>query len=78
MQMEVFEPNIGNRIVLNEPGKTYEEIIKDFFAKVLELPQEEALITLWTLALELSFAAIESHLSDRFAILFKDVDGELS
>lgn len=75
--MEVFAPNIGNRIVVNEAAKTYEEIIKDFFARVLELPQEEALITLWTLALELSFAAIESHLSDRFAVLFKDIDGEM-
>lgn len=78
MQLDVFAPNIGNRIVLDEPGKTYEEIIKDFFARVLDLPQEQALIMLWTLALELSFAAIESHLSERFAVLFMDLDSEIS
>ncbi len=63
-----------SRIVLDEPCTSYEEVIKDFFAQVLELPPEEAMIALWTLALDLSFAAIESQYSDRLASMFKDVD----
>jgi hypothetical protein len=77
MQLEVFSANATTPLVLDETAKTYEEIIKDFFARVLDLPRDEALLTLWSLALELSFAAIESQFSDRFTGLFKDIDGEI-
>lgn len=65
---------VSNRIVLDEPCTSYEEVIKDFFAQVLELPPEEAMIALWTLALDLAFAAIENQYSDRFAAMFRDLD----
>lgn len=58
------------RIVLDEPAETFEEIIRDFFAGVLELPTEEAFIQLWRVAIELSFAAIENHYSTLFGTLF--------
>ena len=64
----------ADRIVLNERCTTYEEVIKDFFAQVLELPTEEALIALWTLAFDLAFNTIESQYSERFASLFKEGD----
>lgn len=65
---------VANRIVLNEPCSSYEEVIKDFFAQVLELPTEEAVIALWTLAFDLAFNTIESQYSERFAPLFKDTE----
>ena len=55
-------------------NKSIEEILKDFFTRVLEFPRDEALIMLWTLAFDLSFSAIEHHLSDRLNLLFQDLD----
>lgn len=65
---------VTNRLVINEPCSTYEEVLKDFFAGILELPPEEAMVKLWTLALELAFLGIESQYTDRFASLFQDTD----
>src|ERR1700738_4114907 len=54
-QETLFSGNSPDRFVLNEPKTTYEEILKDFFVRVLERPNDEALILLWTLAFEMSF-----------------------
>lgn len=58
------------RIELNESKTTYEEILKDFFARVLERPSDEALIMLWTLAFEMCFFTIEQHAAERLQSLF--------
>jgi len=63
-----------SRIVLDEPCTSYEEVIKDFFARVLEMPPEEGMIALWTLALDLAFATVESQYHDRLARMFKDLE----
>lgn len=63
-----------HRIVIDEPCTSYEGVIKDFFAQMLELPPEEAMVRLWTLALDLAFASIESQYADRFAELFKEME----
>ncbi len=73
-QEDIFHAEMRGRIELNEPKTTYEEILKDFFARVLERPSDEALIMLWTLAFEMSFAALEQHLSGRLKSLFGDMD----
>ncbi|HZO88273.1 MAG TPA: hypothetical protein VFB38_08030 [Chthonomonadaceae bacterium] len=73
-QEEIFEGSIRERFELNEPKTTYEEILKDFFARVLDRPSDEALIMLWTIAFEMSFAAIEQHLSLRLEPLFGDLN----
>ncbi len=74
MQQEVFQNRITDRIVLDEPANTYEEVIKDFFTRILDAPRDEAVVALWTLALDLSFAAIEYQYAERFANLFHDLD----
>jgi hypothetical protein len=74
MQEDVFQDSLRGRIELNEPKTTYEEILKDFFSRVLDFPRDEALIMLWTMAFDLSFAAIEHHLSDRLNALFQDIE----
>jgi hypothetical protein len=73
-QEDIFQAEMRGRIELNEPKTTYEEILKDFFARVLERPTDEALIMLWTLAFEMSFAALEQHLSGRLQALFGEMD----
>lgn len=74
MQEDVFQGRLRGPVVLNEPKTTYEEILKDFFARVLDFPKDEALIMLWTMAFDLSFSALELHLAERFEILFKDTE----
>lgn len=60
------------RIELNESKTTYEEILKDFFARALERPTDEAFIMLWSLAFEMSFFNIEQHAAERLQSLFGD------
>ncbi|MEN6371135.1 MAG: hypothetical protein ABFD64_03895 [Armatimonadota bacterium] len=74
MQEEVFQSRQTGRIVINESATTYEEVIKDFFTRILDSPRDEAFVALWTLALDLSFAAIEYQYAERFANLFQDLD----
>jgi hypothetical protein len=75
VQIDDFKASKGSgRIEINETATTYEEIIKDFFSRILDAPSEEAIIKLWTLALDLSFAAIEHQYADQFAKLLGDQD----
>jgi hypothetical protein len=73
---DVFRGQLRAPIVINEPKTTYEEILRDFFARVLDFPKDEALIMLWTMAFDLSFSSLEIHLADRFGALFGDHDGD--
>jgi hypothetical protein len=67
----------GQRIEINEPSTSYEEILKDFFAKVLNKPAEEAVVTLYVLAMDLAFSGIESHYAERLAHLFQDMENDV-
>jgi hypothetical protein len=70
MQFDVLGSNLKGRLILDERASSYEEIVKDFFSNVLELPQDESLMMLWLLAFDLVFSAIELHQADRFKALF--------
>jgi hypothetical protein len=74
MQFNVLGPELKGRIVLEEHASTYEEIVKDFFSKVLDLPKEEALMMLWLLSFDLVFSAIELQQADKFRSLFGDFE----
>ena len=73
-QEDIFDTPVRGRFELNETKTTYEEILKDFFARVLERPNDEALIMLWTLAFDLSFFNIEQHAAERLHSLFGDTN----
>jgi hypothetical protein len=75
-QEDMMPDNVRGRIELNESKTTYEEILKDFFARILDRPTEEALILLWLMAFEMSFYTIEQHVSDRFQTLFGDLNDD--
>jgi len=62
------------RIVIDEPATSYEEILRDFFSHVLEMPRDEAIIALWMLALEISFAGVHEQWADRFERLFQGTE----
>jgi len=72
MQEQMGRRERHGPIHLNEPKTTYEEILKDFFMRVLDMPKDDAIILLWTMAFDLSFTALEHHLADRFDALFGD------
>ncbi|MCC6730386.1 MAG: hypothetical protein IT208_13700 [Chthonomonadales bacterium] len=74
MNEREFGGRLRRRIEINEPKTTYEEILRDFFARVLDFPQDEALVLLWTMAFELSFANLEHHLADRLNSLFREAE----
>ncbi len=57
-----------------ENARTYEEVMKEFFVDVLELPPEKAVMLLWTLALDLTFAAIEHQYAEVLDPLFRTGD----
>lgn len=57
-----------------EPARSYEEVMQDFFARVLELPAEQAVILLWTTAIELAYAAIEHQYAESLDPLFRALE----
>lgn len=74
MQLGPIVPGVKGRIVLEESASTYEEIIKEFFVRVLEMPRDEAVILLWLLAFDLTFSAIELQHEDTLKSLFKELE----
>jgi hypothetical protein len=60
---------------LNEQAADYDEIVTQFFARVLETKPEqleETLMMLWLVAFELHFARLEDEYADRFASMFPE------
>lgn len=74
MQFGALGPHMKGRIVLEESASSYEEVLKDFFFRVLDLPKDEALTLLWLLAFDFAFSAIELQHNDRFKSLFAEFD----
>jgi len=74
MQRDVLSPRVKGRIILEEHASTYEEVVKEFFANVLKMPQDEAIMLLWLLAFDLVFSAIELHQADRFGSMFREYE----
>lgn len=64
----------GHHFVVDESARSYEEVMRTFFCRVLDLPPEKAIQMLWAVAFDLSYAVIESHESDRISHLFRGVD----
>lgn len=71
---DVLGSHIRERIVLDEHASTYEEVLKDFFTRVLELPKDEALMMLWLLAFDFAFSAIELQQAEHFKSLFGEYE----
>lgn len=74
MELGVLGPHLKGPIVLEEHASSYEEVLKDFFARVLTLPKDEALMLLWLLAFDLAFSAIELQQAEKFKSLFGEFD----
>ena len=70
-------PRSHGRFEIEETAKSYEEVMRTFFSRVLEMPCDVAIFQLWTVALELSYALIESQDAERLESLFRGMDDPL-
>jgi hypothetical protein len=62
------------RIRIDETARSYEEVMRTFFNRVLDMPPEKAVQMLWAVAFDLSYAVIESHDADRIGHLFRGLE----
>lgn len=76
MQFNVFGPEMKGRLILEEYASSYEEVMKDFFAKVLDMPKDEAIMMLWLLAFDFAFSAIEIQHDEKLKSLFKEFEDD--
>jgi len=77
LQQEAFQQARSSQTRFEMPveqARTFEEVIRDFFARTLEMPPEDAAPLLWLVALELAYAAIELHYSEQLDPLFRSLD----
>lgn len=75
MDTEMLDVKPGERIDITSSNvRSYEEAVKSFFAGVLEMPCEEALMKLYTVALDLAFSGIETDYAEKMASFFRDLD----
>ena len=81
MQAELFS-DVGageHGFEISETASDYNEIVTQFFARVLETKleqMEEALMMLWLVGFELHFARLEEEYEHRFAAMFGERDYE--
>lgn len=54
------QPASDKHFELNESAKSYEEVLRQFFARVLQYPSDEAATVLWLTAIELAFGGLET------------------
>ena len=71
VQREIGGIRRGRIVINHDPAHDFNDVISDFFSRVLDLPLEQAVILLWLLAVELHYARVEEEYSERFSSLFR-------
>lgn len=74
LNAEGGEPESGGRIVVEESARTYEEVMRTFLMRTLDMPTERAVIQLWKACAELTYAVVASNDADRLEHLFRGLD----
>ena len=74
LDLENLEAVRRGALVLDEDTSTFEEATKVYFRSVLDMPADKAVVRMWALAFELSFAVIETHEGERLSRLFDEPD----
>ena len=64
----------ADRFELDESARSYEEVMRSFLARTLDLPPDESIVMLWTVALDLSYAIIASRDALLIGHLFRDLE----
>lgn len=68
------EGQVPHTYKVDETARSYEEVMRTFFARALDLPTEQAVQMLWAVAFDLAYAIIESHDADRIGHLFRGLE----
>jgi hypothetical protein len=71
IQSEFSSPRRGPIVINQDPAHDFDDVIGDFFSRVLDLPLEKAVMLLWLLAVELHYARLEEEYEERFSSLFR-------
>ena len=66
----------GRYVLPDERATSYEEVLRQFFSDVLDAPRDDALIQVWTLALELAYAGLEEQDARQIGGLFREKEGD--
>lgn len=74
LPLESVVKDEAGRIHIDETARSYEEVMRTFFNRVLDLPSEKAAQMLWAVAFDLAYAVIESHDAERIGHLFRGID----
>lgn len=74
LNAEGADPQPGGRIVVEESARTYEEVMRTFLIRTLEMPSDRAVIQLWKACAELTYAVVASNDADRLEHLFRGLD----
>ncbi len=75
LQQDAYaERKVPRYVLESEAAQSFEEVVKDFFARVLDMPDHEAAILLWMVAFELAFAAIEHQYAEQLDPLFRSME----
>ena len=74
LNAEAVEPSPGERFVVDESARTYEEVMRTFLMRTLDMPSERAVIHLWKACAELTYAVVASNDADRLEQLFRGLD----
>ncbi|MHB9131434.1 MAG: hypothetical protein ACYDBB_10130 [Armatimonadota bacterium] len=59
--------------ISQEHAKNYEQIVTEFFARVIDFPTEQAVIHLWIFAAEMYFSQLGEQYAELSAMLSFDV-----
>jgi hypothetical protein len=59
-----------------ERARSYEEIVSEFFSRVLDYTPEKAVVLLWLLAFEQHFSMVEEDYVDRSLTLFGEGEAD--
>lgn len=72
------ESGEGDPYILDgaDRARSFEEIVAEFFSRVLDYPPEQAAIMLWLLAFEQHFATLQEDYSRRSLSLFGEIAPE--
>ena len=60
--------------IVEESARSYEEVMRTFLARTLDLPSDQAVVHLWSACAELTYLVIASNDSDRLEQLFRGID----
>lgn len=74
LNAEGIDPPPGGRIVVEESARTYEEVMRTFLLRTLDMPCDLAVVHLWKACAELTYAVVAANDADRLEHLFRGLE----